>query len=253
MKTKIACSPLFSEMNIIRSGRCVPKLVVFYNGTSDMPDETILRLSDSFPEDRRNESDIEVRVRMLNINHGRNISIMNKCKPWEEYSWFIEKIRKYKRIRIQDAVDRALNEMPDGFVIKQFLMEHRSEVRGIIDTEYNEAEVMEGFKNEGRAEGHAAGLAEGHAAGLAEGHAAGLAEGHAAGLTEGETIKLIKQVYLKLRKNKPIEQIADELEESDNITKIRVIVDLIRKTTPELVLDEEELTQDVLEKLSIMP
>ena len=110
-------------------------------------------------------------------------------------------------------------------------------MRGIIDTEYNEAEVMEGFKNEGRAEGHAAGLAE----------------GHAAGLTEGETIKLIKQVYLKLRKNKPIEQIADELEESDNITKIRVIVDLIRKTTPELVLDEEELTQDVLEKLSIMP
>ena len=161
MKTKIVCSPLFSEVNRIRSGRCL-------------------------------------------------------C-----------------------------NEMPDGFVIKQFLMVHRSEVRGIIDTEYNEAEVMEGFKNEGRAEGHAAGLAEGHAAGLAE--------GHAAGLTEGETIKLIKQVYLKLRKNKPIEQIADELEESDNITKIRVIVDLIRKTTPELVLDEEELTQDVLEKLSIMP
>ena len=50
----------------------VPKLVVFYNGERETEDETILRLTDSFPEDMRQESDIEVRVRMLNINYGRN-------------------------------------------------------------------------------------------------------------------------------------------------------------------------------------
>ena len=30
----------------------VPKLVVFYNGTMDQPDEKILRLSESFPEEK---------------------------------------------------------------------------------------------------------------------------------------------------------------------------------------------------------
>ena len=222
MKTKIACSPLFSEVSRIRSGRCVPKLVVFYNGTSDMPDETILRLSDSFPEDRRSESDIEVRVRMLNINHGRNISIMNRCKPLEEYSWFIEKIREYNADGKEEAVNRALNEMPDDYVIKPFLMEHRSEVYGIIDTEYNEEKIKEAFINEGREEGRA----------------------------DGETTKLIKLVYSKLRRNKPVEQIADELEESENISFISDIVGLITEITPDLDQDEDAVAQSVFEKLS---
>ncbi len=123
-----------------------------------------------------------------------------------------------------EAVNRTLKEMPDDFVIKPFLMEHKSEVSGIIDTEYDEEKVMKAFKNEGYAEG----------------------------LEEGETTKLIKQVYIKLHKNKPVEQIADELEESDNITKIRNIVDLIKIETPNLDLDEDSLVQNVLEKLSIM-
>ena len=44
----------------------VPRLVVFYNGKREEPDEKILRLSDSFPDGA--EPDIEVRVRMVNIN-----------------------------------------------------------------------------------------------------------------------------------------------------------------------------------------
>lgn len=200
----------------------VPKLAVFYNGTADKPDETILRLSDAFPEDRRSESDIEVRVRMLNINYGRNPDIMNRCRPLEEYSWFIAKIRDNKGEDMTEAVNRALKEMPDDFVIKPFLMEHKSEVRGIIDTEYDEEKVMKAFKN----------------------------EGHAEGLEEGETTKLIKLVYSKLRKNKPIEQIADELEESDNISGISEIVGLIKEASPDLDMDGDELAQAVLEKLN---
>ena len=60
-------------------------LVVFYNGRTDIEDEVQLRLSDSFEENKRTEADIEVRVRMLNINYGRNREIMEKCKPLYEY------------------------------------------------------------------------------------------------------------------------------------------------------------------------
>ncbi len=38
---------------------------------------------------------------------------------------------------------------------------HKAEVEGMLDTEYNEAEVKELFKEEGRAEGLAQGMAQG--------------------------------------------------------------------------------------------
>ena len=59
----------------------VPKLVVFYNGPEEAEDETILKLSDSFDERHRDEADIEVRVRMINVNYGRNKKLMDCCKP----------------------------------------------------------------------------------------------------------------------------------------------------------------------------
>ncbi len=54
----------------------IPKLLVFYNGTTDEVNEVILRLSDSFKPDQRDESDIEIKVRMLNVNYGHNMKPM---------------------------------------------------------------------------------------------------------------------------------------------------------------------------------
>ena len=69
-----------------------PRLIVFYNGERDIPDEQILRLSDSFPEGA--VSDVEVTVRILNINAGRNMKIQDSCKPLAEYSQLIATIRE---------------------------------------------------------------------------------------------------------------------------------------------------------------
>ena len=126
-----------------------PKLVVFYNGMKEQADETILKLSDSFDKKHRNEADIEVRVRMLNVNHGRNKELMDKCKPLAEYAWFIEEIRKNRKEHDTEvSVKLAIEAMPDDFVIKGFLIGHMKEVEGMLDTEYNEAEVKELFKEE---------------------------------------------------------------------------------------------------------
>jgi len=133
----------------------VPKLVVFYNGRKDQPDEKMLYLSDSFPKGA--ESDIEVRVRMLNVNFGRNQELMNACKPLREYAWLVEEVRKnntsHDETGMSSAVDQAIDDMPNDFVIKPFLEAHRAEVKGMLLTEYNEAEQMELFKEDGRREG----------------------------------------------------------------------------------------------------
>ena len=134
-----------------------PKLVVFYNGTDEQEDETILKLSDSFPEGA--DFDIEVRVRMLNVNYGRNRKLLEACKPLSEYAWIVQEVRKNKtREDLDSAIDRAIADMPDDFFIKPFLMAHRAEVKGMLLTEYNEAETMELFKEEGRAEGRTEGI-----------------------------------------------------------------------------------------------
>ena len=129
-----------------------PKLVVFYNGTDEQEDETILKLSDSFPEGA--DFDIEVKVRMLNVNYGRNRKLLEACKPLGEYTWIVREVRKNKaREELDSAIDRAITDMPDDFVIKPFLMAHRAEVKGMLFTEYKEEEAMEMFKEEGRVEG----------------------------------------------------------------------------------------------------
>ena len=100
----------------------LPKLVVFYNGEEKQEDETVLRLSDAFKEEiRRNvtnrysqnrvaqdkkkiseeveqifqdaDPDIEVKVRMININYGHNEEMLRKCKPLGEYAWFVAQVR----------------------------------------------------------------------------------------------------------------------------------------------------------------
>ena len=145
----------------------VPKLMVFYNGATDADDMMILRLSDAFPDTADgSESDIEVKVTMLNINHGHNRELMAACRPLAEYAWFIAEIRQNrKKSDIEAAVDKAIDDMPGDYLIRDFLIGHRAEVKDMCITEYNEAETMQMLKEEaheeGRIEGHRTGLIEG--------------------------------------------------------------------------------------------
>ncbi len=142
----------------------VPKLVTFYNGREDMED-SILELKDAFltedgqPVDA--ESDIQVRVRMININYGKNKELMAACRPLSDYAWFIAEIRRYSEtMDIETAIDSALDNMPDDSELKELLIANKAEVKQMCITEYNEAETMEKFKDEGRAEGRAEGRTE---------------------------------------------------------------------------------------------
>ena len=140
-----------------------PKLVVFYNGTKDEPDEKILKLSDSFSESTRKNADIEVKVRMININYGRNKELMEACRPLYEYSWFIQTIRELrKRLKdIGEATGKALTVMPDDFILKPFLVEHMAEVSNMLSEELQELNAKQliaraNFKkgeNKGKKEG----------------------------------------------------------------------------------------------------
>ena len=91
-----------------------------------------------------------LRSSKVNVNYGRNQKLLEACKPMKEYSWLIEEIRKNRKsMEIGDAVNKALEDMPEDFTIKPFLDEHKKEVYGMLETEYNEAEALELFRQEG--------------------------------------------------------------------------------------------------------
>ncbi len=132
----------------------VPKLVTFYNGQTDKPEVMMLRLSDAFPAEKRDESDIQVQVRMININPGYNQAMVNRCKPLEEYTWTVAEIRRNREsMEIEMAIDKALDEMPDDFMIRPFLQANRVGVKKMLLTEYNETETMAEGLEKGREEG----------------------------------------------------------------------------------------------------
>ena len=128
-----------------------PVCVCFYNGRKDQPESQVLKLSDAW----QGEGDIEVRVTMLNINFGKNQKLMETCEPLYEYAWLVDAVRRHQseKMDLDAAVDATIDEMPDAYVIKPFLVENRAEVKSMFLTEYNEEKVLEKERLEGRREG----------------------------------------------------------------------------------------------------
>jgi hypothetical protein len=120
----------------------------------------MMNLSDAFADAVRHEADISVRVRMININKGHSAGVVNNCKPLNEYTWLVDRIRDYgSQMPLESAVDLALQEMPETYLIKPWLEANREGVKRMLLTEYDEAKTMELFKEEGREQGFALGMA----------------------------------------------------------------------------------------------
>jgi predicted HTH domain antitoxin len=127
-----------------------PKCVCFYNGTKDQPERQVLKLSDAYDGD----GSFEALVEMVNINYGKNKELMDACEPLQEYAWLVDVVRTHQTegMDLELAVDAALKQMPDGYVIKGFLLANQAEVKNMFLSDYNEQKVLEKERNEGRDE-----------------------------------------------------------------------------------------------------
>jgi predicted transposase YdaD len=84
---------------------------------------------------------------------------MGACEPLKEYSWFVDRVRVLMdgKPQLEAAVDKALDDMPDSFILKAFLLANKAEIKGMFLEDYN----IETFKRDMRAEGYEEGLEEG--------------------------------------------------------------------------------------------
>ena len=78
---------------------------------------------------------------------------METCKALHEYSWLVNEIRQSPSSNLETAIDKAIEKMPRDFVIRNFIMGHRAEVKGMFLTEWDQEEALAQERIEGREEG----------------------------------------------------------------------------------------------------
>lgn len=147
----------------------VPRCIVFYNGTKDMPEEEEMRLSDAF-ENREMEGAAELKVKVLNINYGCNEELMSRCRILEEYARFVEVSRAYasQGKSMKTALSEAIDYCIENNILGEFLKKYRAEVLGMLLEEFDADKYERSIREEGREEGYSAGQQEGYHTGDAE-------------------------------------------------------------------------------------
>lgn len=146
-----------------------PQCIVFYNGQKEMPEERILRLSEAF-ESKELEADVELKVRMLNINYGHNTELMNKCKLLGEYAEFVQISREYAADggNMDSTLNKAIDYCIENGILAEFLKKYRAEVIGMLLEEFDVEKYERTLKREGYDTGYNTGYGTGYDAGSAK-------------------------------------------------------------------------------------
>lgn len=174
--------------DLYRSSRIklpAPRFVVFYNEAPPQPEERILRLSDSY-EKKTDEPELELTVKVYNINLGHNSELLEACSLLKEYAQYVEQVREYaKGMPPEKAVERAIEDCIRNGILADFLSKNRAEATAVCIYEYNEELHLKNVREEG--------------------------------MQQGEEQMLIEQICRKVRKGKSLEVIAEELEEEVSV------------------------------------
>jgi hypothetical protein len=189
-----------------------PEFFVLYNGTDPFPDEEIIHLSDTFedlPSLEKPALALELTVRVININEGRNSQIAQRCRKLAEYSAFIAKVREFERALGDrtEAFKKAVKYCQKHDILKGFMELHATEVLSMLMTEWNWDDALAVRYEEGMEQGREEGLEEG----LNQGREEGLDQGRTAEklaiarnlLSKGSTPEFVQEIT-----GLPLEKIA---------------------------------------------
>lgn len=142
---------LMKDVDLSSSKRIIiptPYYIVFYNGTERDEEEFTDKLSESFEDS--SSGCMELMVRTININNGRNKELMSRCRTLSDYAKFVDKVRKNLKImEMEKAVRETVEECICEDILKDFLIEQKAEVIAMSIYEYNEDYVKRTSYEEG--------------------------------------------------------------------------------------------------------
>jgi len=154
-----------------------PEFFVLYNGVKPFPDEKTIKLSELFESteslgvSKDKYPALELEVRVLNINKGKNEEIAKKCKTLYQYSAFIAKVREYQEggLTLRKAIEKTVQYCKKHDILKELIEKHAKEIMSMLTTEWNWDTAKRVWQDEAREEGIGVGLAQGREEGEEKG------------------------------------------------------------------------------------
>jgi hypothetical protein len=164
-----------------RIGLPWPEFYVFILGGEEYPAEEEMRLSDAFEggKGRREEANLELKVKVYNISKGKNTWLEEACPVLKGYRVLVEKIEEYEgelvkghqgeigraeqRGILQEAVKRGMLYCIGNNILKEELMALKEKEKGNVLwwNEWNWEDAAEVAREEGLEEGWEKGMEKG--------------------------------------------------------------------------------------------
>ena len=113
-----------------------PEFYVFYNGLEDYPETTVLKLSDAFITDT-NTPPLELEVKVYNINKSKGAEVLSRCKTLDEYSSFVEEVRRQTQLDPENGFTNAVKICIEKGILKEYLQRKAREVINMLVAEYD--------------------------------------------------------------------------------------------------------------------
>ena len=146
---------MMADMNIYGSKRLeipTPHFIMFYNGEEDQGDISEYKLSAMFsrPEEY---PQIELIVKIVNINDGQDNKVINGCRTLQEYAKFVAMIRENRKtMKTHKAVIKAVNDCIEQGILREFLLKNKARVIRMSIYEYDAKRQRKFDREEGREE-----------------------------------------------------------------------------------------------------
>ena len=113
-----------------------PEFYVFYNGEEKYPAKAELKLSDAFTVKSAKPS-LELLVKVMNINYNKDNELLEKCKPLQEYTLFVEAVRRHIRLDRENGFKDAIKECIQNGILREYLERKSREVMNMLIAEYD--------------------------------------------------------------------------------------------------------------------
>ena len=113
-----------------------PEFYVFYNGKEPYRGDSLLKLSDSFTQ-KHNEYALELSVKVVNINYDKASEILKLCKPLEQYSLFVDAVRRNIAVDKEHGFEKAIKECIQNDILREYLQRKSKEVLNMLIGEYD--------------------------------------------------------------------------------------------------------------------
>ena len=163
-----------------------PEFIVFYTGDQELPPESYLHLSDSFPNQAQNSDlTLELKVKVCTIKSESPSPVVHSCHDLEQYVQFLQLVEEAKAAGHKHPLKWTIQEAVRRNILRDYLERKGGEVLSILMTEYDYATDMAVLKEESYEDGLFVGLATGREEGREEGISIGLERGREEGISVG--------------------------------------------------------------------